>query len=211
MTRAAVYARVSTSEQSCDAQVEQLEQLARVQGWDPVVFRDDGVSGILDNRPQLDLLRERMRAGEFHAVLVTKLDRLGRSIAGVHRFWEEADLARVRVIVADQGFDSSSPTGRLMRDMLSAIAVFERELILERTKAGVDRARRAGKKFGRPRTVPEDVRELIRERAASGQKPREISIALKVKASTVRSILASAKSPPRVLAGPSPSVDPPPA
>ena len=210
--RAAIYARVSTEDQSCDLQVERLTHYCLSRGWsNPEVFRDDGISGVRDNRPQLDRLRAKMAEGEVSTVVVTKMDRLGRSLGMILRFWDEAVTAGSAIVVVDQSIDTSTPSGRLQRNMLAALAEFERDTIYERTKAGIDRARRAGKKFGRPRTIPEDVRALIVERSLAGQKPREISIALKVKASTVRSILVSAKSPPLVSAGSSPPVDPPPA
>ena len=205
MTRAAIYARVSTEDQSCDLQVEQLSAFARSQGWDARVFRDDGVSGILDNRPQLDKLRESMRRGEFDVVLVTKIDRLGRSIQMIHRFWQEAEAVGVRVRVHDQGIDTSTAAGRFQRDMLAALSEFERELILERTRAGIQRARNLRKKFGRPRTIPEDVRALVLERSKAGWKAKEISRDLKIKESTVRTLVRReidrVQSPPRESAG----------
>ncbi len=170
MTRAAIYARVSTDDQSCDLQVDQLSAFARSQGWEAHIFRDDGVSGVRDNRPELDKLREAMRRREVDVVLVTKIDRLGRSVQMILRFWEEAEALGVRVRVHDQGIDTSTAAGRFQRDMLAALAEFERELILERTRAGIQRARNLRKKFGRPRTIPDDIRALVVERARSGWK-----------------------------------------
>ena len=163
MTRAAVYARVSTKEQSTEAQVSQLTAYCQARGWpDVAVFRDDGISGIRDNRPELDRLRERLASGEFDTIVVSKMDRLGRSLGMILRFWDDAEAAGARVIVIDQGIDTSTPSGRLQRNMLAALAEFERELILERTRAGVARARALGKKFGAPRRIPESTaREVV--------------------------------------------------
>jgi DNA invertase Pin-like site-specific DNA recombinase len=156
MKPVAIYARVCTKEQSTEGQVTQLLAMCRSRGWaETVVFRDDGISGVRDNRPELDRLRQRMIAGEFEAVIVSKMDRLGRSLGMILRFWDDADAAGVRVVVVDQGIDTSTPSGRLQRNMLGALAEFERELILERTQAGIARARALGKKFGAPRTIPE--------------------------------------------------------
>ena len=155
MTRVALYARVSTKEQSTEAQVGQLTAYCQARGWAEVaVFRDDGISGVRDNRPELDRLRERIASGEFDTIVVSKMDRLGRSLGMILRFWDDAEAAGARVIVIDQGIDTSTPSGRLQRNMLAALAEFERELILERTQAGIARARALGKKFGRSTEDP---------------------------------------------------------
>ena len=190
MTRVAVYARVSTKEQSTEGQVAQLTAYCQSRGWaDVAVFRDDGISGVRDNRPELDKLRQRMMTGEFSAVVVSKMDRLGRSLGMILRFWDESDAAGARVIVIDQGIDTSTPAGRLQRNMLAALAEFERELILERTRAGIARARALGKKFGAPRRIPEAVAREVRERRANGESLRMISQRMNIKLGGVRSVL----------------------
>jgi len=197
MIRVAIYARVSTREQSTEAQVVQLTAYCQARGWAEVaIFRDDGISGVRDNRPELDRLRQRMAAGEFEAVVVSKMDRLGRSLGMILRFWDEADAAGARVIVIDQGIDTSTPSGRLQRNMLAALAEFERELILERTRAGIARARALGKKFGAPRRIPESTAREIVARRARGESLRGISQRLNVKLGAVRSVLKREQSPP---------------
>jgi DNA invertase Pin-like site-specific DNA recombinase len=190
MTRVAIYARVSTKEQTTETQVAQLTTYCQSRGWtDVAVFRDDGISGVRDNRPELDKLRERMLHGEFSSVVVLKMDRLGRSLGMILRFWDEADAAGVRVIVIDQGIDTSTPAGRLQRNMLAALAEFERELILERTRAGIARARARGKKFGAPRQIPESVAREVRARRERGDSLRMISQRMNIKLGGVRSVL----------------------
>jgi DNA invertase Pin-like site-specific DNA recombinase len=197
MTRAAVYARVSTKEQSTEAQVGQLTAYCQARGWAEVaVFRDDGISGVRDSRPELDRLRKRMAEGEFDTIVVSKMDRLGRSLGMILRLWDEADAAGVRVIVVDQGIDTSTPAGRLQRNMLAALAEFERELILERTQAGIARARALGKKFGAPRKISESIAEDVRARRAQGESLRMISQRMNLKLGGVRSVL---KREPRCL------------
>ena len=200
MTRVAIYARVSTKEQTTETQVAQLEAYCQSRGWaDVAVFRDDGISGVRDNRPELDKLRQRMMAGEFSAIVVSKMDRLGRSLGMILRLWDEADAAGVRVIVIDQGIDTSTPTGRLQRNMLAALAEFERELILERTRTGVARARALGKKFGAPRRIHESVAREVRTRRERGESLRLISQRMNLKLGGVRSVLR--RDP--MVAGPS--------
>jgi len=190
MTRVAIYTRVSTKEQSTEAQVAQLITYCQSRGWiDVAVFRDDGISGVRDNRPELDKLRERMLHGEFTSIVVSKMDRLGRSLGMILRFWDEADAAGVRVIVIDQGIDTSTPAGRLQRNMLAALAEFERELILERTHAGIARARALGKKFGAPRQISEAIAREVRDRRDHGESLRMISQRTNIKLGGVRSVL----------------------
>jgi putative DNA-invertase from lambdoid prophage Rac len=200
LTSPAIYARVSTSEQTTDAQVESLVAACRERGLgDPVVFRDEGISGVRDNRPDLDKLREQIAAGAISAVFATKVDRLGRSLGMILRFWDEADAAGVRVVITDQGIDTSTASGRLQRNMLAALAEFERELILERTQAGIARARQAGRRFGRPPKYSGSQREEILRRLSNGESSRSVSSALKVPAGTIRWIWRKAReeSPPR--------------
>ena len=207
MTRVAIYTRVSTKEQSTETQVVQLAAYCQSRGWtDVAVFRDDGISGVRDNRPELDKLRERMLRGEFSSVVVSKMDRLGRSLGMILRFWDEAAAAGVRVIVIDQGIDTSTPAGRLQRNMLAALAEFERELILERTQAGVARARALGKKFGAPRRISEPVAREVRERRARGESLRKISQRMNLKLGGVRSVLRRDSA---VRLGPRPAADMP--
>ncbi|HEV2167034.1 MAG TPA: recombinase family protein [Thermoplasmata archaeon] len=190
MTRVAIYARVSTKEQSTEAQVAQLRAYCDARGWpDITVYRDDGISGVRDNRPELDRLRHQMMAGELTAVVVSKMDRLGRSLGMILRFWDDADAAGVRIIVIDQGIDTSTPAGRLQRNMLAALAEFERELILERTRVGIARARALGKRFGAPRRIPEPVAREVRARRDQGESLRMISQRMNIKLGGVRSVL----------------------
>ncbi len=211
MNRAAIYARVSTQEQSCDLQVERLTNWAKTQEFEALdVYRDDGISGILDNRPQLDLLRSRL--SEYGTVIVAKIDRLGRSTGMILRFWDEADAANVRIVVVDQAIDTSTASGRLQRTMLAALAEFERELILERTRGGIARARALGKKFGRPREISGPIAEEVVHRRAAGESLRQISQRMGLRLGAVRWILQRerAESPPRQTATvPTPETPPP--
>jgi DNA invertase Pin-like site-specific DNA recombinase len=208
MTRVALYARVSTKEQSTEAQVGQLTAYCQARGWTEVgLFRDDGISGVRDNRPELDRLRERLASGEFDTIVVSKMDRLGRSLGMILRFWDDAEAAGARVIVIDQGIDTSTPSGRLQRNMLAALAEFERELILERTQAGIARARALGKKFGAPRRIPESIAREVQARRARGESLRQISQRMNLKLGAVRSVLKRDRSPPPESAA-SPSAEP---
>jgi DNA invertase Pin-like site-specific DNA recombinase len=188
--RVSLYARVSTTEQSTELQVRDLLAYAERQGWavpTQLRFIDEGISGVRDNRPALDRLRVLVRAGKVEIVLATKLDRLGRSVLGVLTFYEECDAAKVRVIVTEQGFDTSTSVGRLTRGILLELASFERDLIVERTQAGIARARAKGVRFGRPPkdTAPGTAAKIAELRAA-GRSWREIAQHVRVTQSRAR-------------------------
>ncbi len=124
------------------------------------------------------------------------MDRLGRSLGMILRFWDDAEAAGARVIVIDQGIDTSTPSGRLQRNMLAALAEFERELILERTQAGIARARALGKKFGAPRRIPSRSRGRCRPAEPRGESLRQISQRMNLKLGAVRSVLKRDRTPP---------------
>lgn len=136
------YARVSTTDQHPEAQAARL----RAAGCERI-FTDHGVSGKLASRPQWDACLSHLREGD--ALVITKLDRAGRSLA--HLIAVSADLraAGVDLVVLDQGIDTSNPAGRLFFHIVGAMAEFERDLISDRTKdglAGADRGRNGGRK-----------------------------------------------------------------
>jgi putative DNA-invertase from lambdoid prophage Rac len=172
---AAIYARVSTAEQSTEPQVAALRAAAAGLGFvvpSEKVYRDDGLSGSLEDRPAFLALRSAIEKQEISAVFVTKLDRLGRSVAGLLEFYSFAEEAGVRVIVTEQGIDSGTAVGRLLRTILAGIAEFERDLIIDRTQGRMDAIKagmptKSGRPVGRPKRVtPEKVEEARRLRSS---------------------------------------------
>jgi DNA invertase Pin-like site-specific DNA recombinase len=150
--RIAIYARVSTLKgQDVDMQLVDLQKFSASKDW--TIFReyvDKGVSGSKSSRPQLDKLMKDAAAGLFDAVLVWKLDRFGRSVRHLANAIAELQSHNVTFISLKDSIDLSTAQGRLMFSLLSAMAEFERELICERVKAGMENARRKGKHIGRP-------------------------------------------------------------
>jgi DNA invertase Pin-like site-specific DNA recombinase len=161
MKRAALYARVSTSDQRCEVQLEALREYARRQGFQVLEFVDAGVSGAKAERDALTELLEAVHRRRVDLVVCTKLDRLFRNVRHLVTVVEEFKARNVDLIVLDQAIDTTSPTGRLLFHMLAAIAEFERDLIRERVVAGIRRAQRvgtrSGRKIGRPRIHLVDV------------------------------------------------------
>jgi putative DNA-invertase from lambdoid prophage Rac len=155
------YGRVSTREQTTENQRLELEQAGyKLDYW----FADQGVSGKVPAcaRPQFGTLLEKMRDGE--TLVVTKLDRLGRDAIDVGGTVRALAARSIKVVVLQLGnTDLTSPAGKLMLTMLSAVAEMERDLLVERTQAGLVRAKSEGKKLGRPsKTTPEQRNEIAR-------------------------------------------------
>ncbi len=150
--RAAIYARCSTTDQSVEPQLDALRAYAVARQLEVVEeFLDEGFSGARDRRPALDRLMAAAKRREFETLVVVKLDRLARSTRHLTALAAELEALGVDLVVIDQGLDTSTPAGRLLFNVLAAIGEFELDLIRERTRAGIDAARRRGKRIGRPR------------------------------------------------------------
>jgi site-specific DNA recombinase len=139
--RAAIYCRVSTAEQvngtSMDVQRERCAGEVERRGWTVAgVFADGGVSGSKSSRPHLNEMLAATRRGEIDAIVVTKLDRFGRSLAHLAPTLAELDDLGVALVAIDQNIDSSTPSGRAMRGILGVFAEMEREIIAERGVSG---------------------------------------------------------------------------
>lgn len=155
MKRAALYARVSTLDQTPANQLEPLRSFTAARGWHAVEFVDHGVSGAKERRPGLDALMASARARRVDVVVCVKLDRLARSTHHMVTLARELEALGVDLVVLDQAIDTTTPAGRLLFHVLAAIAEFERDLIRERVVAGLRRAQlhgtKSGRRIGRPR------------------------------------------------------------
>jgi DNA invertase Pin-like site-specific DNA recombinase len=189
----ALYARVSTSEQNTEAQIHALRRYAQDRRTDAVEFVDAGVSGAKDSRPALDALMREVRMRRVSAVVVTKLDRLARSVHHLTSLAAELDAVGVALVVVEQALDTSTPAGRLLFHVLGSIAEFERSLILERVKAGQAAARRRGVRFGRPEVTDREDRARIVRLREHGRTLAEVAELVGVSRRTVARVLAEAK------------------
>jgi len=169
--RAALYHRVSTIEQSSDAAREELRAYVVRCGFSVVLDVEETGSGANNNRPGLLKVMEASRRGKVDVVLVWKLDRFGRSALDLLANLRELDGAGVRFIATTQGIDirpGGDAMSRLMLTMLGGVAEFERELIVERTRLGLAKARRDGKQLGRPKVERPSHKEVARLRDKGG-------------------------------------------
>ncbi len=173
------YARVSTDEQSLDAQLDALARAGVERTF------SDKVSGTVRRRPELDRLLDQLRSGDV--VVVAKYDRLARSLADLLGIVDaiRAKGAGFRSLAED--IDTTTPAGRLVFHVFASIAQFERERISERTREGLEAARRRGRVGGRPPALSPSQKEEARRMRDEERRPlSEIAALFRVSAKTVR-------------------------
>jgi len=187
--RVALYARVSTlNGQHPEMQLSELREYAARRGW--VVageYVDEGVSGSKDSRPALNRLMADAHRRRFDIVACWKVDRFGRSLKHLVNALADLDSYGVAFLSLRDNLDLSTPTGRLMFQIIGAMAEFELSLTKERVKCGLVNARANGKQLGRPRRVADGDRIL--QMKAEGASLREIAAALGLGYGTIRSRL----------------------
>ncbi len=191
----AIYARVSTSSQNLDAQVDSLRAYALRRGGEITEFIDKAQSGRRSRRPALDGLMEAVTRREFDAVVITKLDRLARSMRHLCELADTFKAVGVDLVVLDQAIDTSTPSGKLLFGVLALVAEFEADLIRERTKAGLAAARRRGRRPGRPRAKRDPkVLARVRRLRSSGRSLAQIAEVLDVSKSMAAKLAREAVS-----------------
>jgi putative DNA-invertase from lambdoid prophage Rac len=150
MKKAAIYIRVSTSEQTTENQRERLMGFCSRVYEVYKVYEDIG-SGLRDDRPAFNEMMDDMRAGCFDAIIVWKLDRIGRSLQHLLHIFQEMQKKKIDFVSITQNIDTTTAAGKLLFHIIGAFAEFESSLISERTKLGMERARRQGRHIGRPK------------------------------------------------------------
>src|SRR5438270_3496730 len=140
--QAAIYARVSTSDQTVDNQLLELRRYIEARGWTAVEYVDRGVSGAKDRRPALDQMVADAKRRKFDVVVAWRLDRLGRNLRHLVTLIEELQTLGIAFVSLDEGIDCTTPAGKLQLHILAALAEFERERIRERVLAGLQRPER---------------------------------------------------------------------
>lgn len=179
----AIYGRVSTNQQTVENQLLDLQKVATRNNWEVVgVYTDEGISGKhgRDKRPQFDQLMKDATRRKFDLIMSWDVSRLGRSLKHLVEFMEDIQSKNIDLYLHANGLDSSTPSGRAMFGMLSVFSSFEREMISERVKSGLERAKANGKKLGRPSNMNDGLRSsirLLRERGLGIKKiARELGV-----------------------------------
>jgi DNA invertase Pin-like site-specific DNA recombinase len=191
--RCAIYARVSTTEQTVENQLLELRQYASARGWTIVSeWTDVGVSGSKDRRPGLDEMIAAAKRRKFDVLLFWKLDRLGRSLRHLILLCDELQAVGVGFVSLGEGLDATTPAGKLQFQIIGAIAEFERSRIQERVMAGLRRARSQGKRLGRRRTT------ALPDGLPRGLTVRSAALSWGVSKSTAARWIAAGTVPPAV-------------
>ena len=164
MKRVALYLRVSTVDQHPETQVLDLRQLAAQRDFEIVGEYTDTISGVKAKRPGLDQLMADARRNKFDIILVWAFDRLARSVRHFLEVLDELNHLKIEFISFRENIDTGGPLGRAVVVIIGAVAELERNLIVERVRAGMRRARLDGQRIGRPR-VEVDREAVLRDRA----------------------------------------------
>lgn len=195
---AAIYARVSTGEQSVEMQLMELIRFCEARGWQIRKYFDSGISGARERRPRLDQLWADARRREIDVVVVYRFDRFARSTRQLVNALHEFDSLGIQFVSLHENVDTTTPNGRLVFTIFAAIAEFERELIRQRVNSGLAVAKAKGKRLGRP---PADVdKSHVEALRASGASWRTIAERLGVGLATVhRSVQPRSKTPQKLF------------
>ncbi len=170
--RVALYLRVSTDRQTVENQAKALEAIAAHRGWEIVAtYSDKGISGTKGrkDRPQFDQMLKDASRGQFDIIMAFALDRIGRSLLDLVNTINELNASNVDLFVDKQTIDTTTAMGKLLFNVTAAFGEFERDMIVQRVNAGLDRARAKGVTLGRPR-IAEKTEAAIRKAIAKGDK-----------------------------------------
>ena len=186
--KVAIYVRVSTSGQTVENQERELLAHCQRQGWQVhKVYRDEGFSGAVADRPALKEMMADARLKKFDLLAVWKVDRIARSISHLIEVLSELKSLGVGFISLTEAINTETAQGRMLCSFLGAIGEFEREMTIERVRSGMARAKAAGVRIGRPR-AGFDVNEAIRLKQ-DGQSWNQVAKAVGASSATVRRIV----------------------
>ena len=187
-----LYGRVSTTDKGQDPelQLKDLRAYANARGWKVFSeYVDKGESGAKDRRPQLDRLMGDARKRRIDGILVWKLDRFGRSLKSLVTTLEELRALGIQFVSYTENLDFSTPAGRAMANLIGVFAEFERDLIRERVKAGIQNAKSKGIRVGRRPLIDEKLLRTVRDMKGKGMSIRGISKELGLSKSLVHKSL----------------------
>ena len=187
MKTVALYLRVSTLDQHPETQLHDLRAMAQQRGFQIVAEYTNRISGTKAKRPGLDELLREARRGRFQVVLVWASDRIARSVRHFLEVLDELNHLNIEYVSFRENLDTGGPLGRAVVIIIGAIAELERNLIVERVRAGMRRARLEGRHIGR-RPVDIDRVSVLRERAR-GQSLSEIATIHRVSRATISRII----------------------
>lgn len=197
MKRVAIYSRVSTIDQNSENQTHFLSEIVRQNNWNLIdTYIDQGISGAKgrDKRPQFDRLCKDMIRRRFDLVMVWDVSRLGRSLQHLVEFLNDVQSVGCDLYIHQQGLDTSTPSGRMMFQMVGVFSEFERSMISERVRLGLKRVRDSGKKLGQPTKINRSLVEQVWRLRDQGFGLKKITEEVSVSRSTVYKVLQMERS-----------------
>jgi DNA invertase Pin-like site-specific DNA recombinase len=185
-----IYLRVSTKNQETSNQLQPLKEYVERMGYELVgVYEDFGVSGVKSSRPQLDQMMLDGRRRKFSMILSWSIDRIGRNMSHLCGFVDEMNQLGINLYFHTQSIDTTTSVGKMFFHIISSISTFERELISERIRCGLERCKQNGVKLGRPSSVNESLRISVRLLKDRGLGVREICRKLSLGTNTFYKII----------------------
>jgi DNA invertase Pin-like site-specific DNA recombinase len=193
MKRAALYMRVSSFDQHPETQLYDLRQMAEQRGYEIAHEYTDRISGAKAKRPGLDEMMADGRRGRFDVVLVWAADRLARSVKHFLEVLDELNHLNVEFVSFREQIDTGGPLGRAIIIIVGAVAELERNLIIERVRAGMRRAKLEGRHIGR-QPLELDRTAILRDRS-QGQSLRQLAKSYRVSRATIHRVVCQPATP----------------
>ncbi|OCL24441.1 recombinase family protein [Gilliamella sp. wkB171] len=196
MSKVVIYGRVSTTEQTIDNQIVFLKRIVEQNKWDLIdIYIDDGISGSKDRdkRPEFDRLCKDMVRRKFNKILVWDVSRLGRSLQHLVEFLNDVQSVNCHLYIHQSGLDTSTPSGRMMFQMVGVFSEFERSMISERVKLGLQRVKLDGKSLGRPKKINDVVKKEIINLVNNGWSLGKVANHLNLSRMSIHRILSQHK------------------
>ena len=190
--RAGIYLRVSTQDQSTDMQLADIQEFAMLRGWTVIGIYEDKATGTNAQRPQLKRLMQDARARKFNIIIAWKLDRFFRSLKDLVLTLEELENLSVQFVSLKDQIDLTTAAGRLLMQIIGAMAEFEASLIQERVRAGLAAAKAKGVQLGRP-SKGVDQKQVLSLRN-QGKTFRQIAELLGVSPGTIHALTSVQKT-----------------
>ena len=190
--RVVIYARVSTLDQTVDNQLIELRDHCSKMGWEVIKeYKDEGLSGTLsrEKRPSFNEMIKDGYRRKFELVVCWDISRIGRSMKELIMFLSDMKDRDIGICSVRQGFDTSTSMGEVMFQFVGILSSWEREMIRERTLAGLDRAKKEGKTLGRKTVIDDDKVSHIRKLRSVGRSLRDIASEVGVSKGTVSNVL----------------------
>jgi len=199
MKKVVIYGRTSTDKQQVENQLNQLREISNRNDWETVdEYIDEGYSGSLgrDRRPEFNRLLKDSVRGKFDVILVWDISRLGRSLQDLISFLNDIQSKNIDLYIDRQGIDTTTPTGKMMFQMIGVFSEFERNLIRDRVRVGMENAKKngtkSGRSIGRPTNVNDGTKAAVIELRNTGMSMNKICKTLGIGSGTLYKLLDAA-------------------